>query len=378
MGFTLRRQKSWLEQHRGRERRHQRQSHQLAHARRARMVRKPQAAEGGSGRAGAEEYSPRQARLQEIVLSRSPRHDVVDFERDAHAQQKRQRDDVGEIELEPDRHAHLEGDDYGDQQRHERQRDVLPAPQRHEQDQRDRQERQDGGLKKRFDDRRSRLDDKDRRAARLRSHLANGIDEPMQDGIVVPVSAWPHFDPDLAVGRDPIAFERRRKRVNGHMLGREEIANLAKRRHERRNQHALRLLSGRWRRLRQSIERTRQAARLRGGRSVQIARRRGEVGGRLVDRLQCLSRGRRGVDGIGIERIRKEEVGVVDGGELLVLVLGHEAFERPYVGDFRQRLELFHHRRGAGEIGLQDIDRVGARVRIAHQIEEGRDRLGMF
>ena len=92
-----------------------------------------------------------------------------------------------------------------------------------------------------------------------------------------------------------------------------------------------------------AIERTRQAARLCGGRSVQIAGCRGEVGGRLVDRLQSLSRGRRGVDGIRIERIGKKEVGVVDDRELLVLVLGHEAFQRPHFGDLRQRLELFHH-----------------------------------
>ena len=165
----------------------------------------------------------------------------------------------------------------------------------------------------------------------------------MQDGIVVPVPARPRLDPDLAVGRDPVPFERRRKGVDGHVLGREEIANLAQRRHERRNQHALRFLSGRGRRLRQSFQRTREAARLGGGRGFEIARRRGEISGRLVNRLQSLIRSRRGIDGVGIERVGKKEVGVVDDGQLLVLVLGHEAFQRPNFGDLRQRLELLHH-----------------------------------
>ena len=66
----------------------------------------------------------RQARLQKLGLSRPPRHDVVDFEGDAHAQKQRQRNDVGEIQLQSDRHADFERDDDGDQERHKGQRDI--------------------------------------------------------------------------------------------------------------------------------------------------------------------------------------------------------------------------------------------------------------
>ena len=69
--------------------------------------------------------------------------------------------------------------------------------------QRDRQQRPDGGLKKRFDDGRRSLDDENRRPARLRSHASHRVDETMQNRIVIAVAAWPRFDPDLAIRRDP-------------------------------------------------------------------------------------------------------------------------------------------------------------------------------
>ena len=58
---ALCRQQSGLEQNGGGKRRDERQRHQLAHARGARMVGKPQAAKGCSRRAGAEKDRPGQA-----------------------------------------------------------------------------------------------------------------------------------------------------------------------------------------------------------------------------------------------------------------------------------------------------------------------------
>ena len=48
-------------------------------------------------------HRPRQHRLQQPGLPLAPRHDVVDLERHADAEQKRQRDDVGEVERQIDR-----------------------------------------------------------------------------------------------------------------------------------------------------------------------------------------------------------------------------------------------------------------------------------
>ena len=61
-------------------------------------------------------------------------------------------------------------------------------------------------------------------------------------------------------------------------------------------------------------------------------------------------------------------------GELLVLVLRNEAHQRPHVGHFRQSAQLFGQVGGVREIALEDFDRIGAGVGIAHQIEEGRDQ----
>ena len=132
----LGRQESRLEEDSGRKGRQQRQGHQLAHARCARVMRETQAAERDGRRAGAEEDGARQARLQEVRFPRAPRNDVVDLEGDADAEKKRQCDDVGEIELQPDEHADLEGDDDGNEQGYQRQGNIHPAAQGDKQDQR--------------------------------------------------------------------------------------------------------------------------------------------------------------------------------------------------------------------------------------------------
>ena len=175
---------------------------------------------------------------------------------------------LAKLSCEPDRHADLERDHDRDHERDQGQRDVDPAAQRHKEDERDRRHRPDRGLEKRFDDGRRGLDDEDRRSRRLRRDRPHRVDETAQDGVVVAVSAWRDLDPDLAVGRDPGAFEQRRKRVDRHVLGGQEISHLPKRGHERRDQDPLRFVPLGRRRLGESVERARQAARLHRGRAV--------------------------------------------------------------------------------------------------------------
>ena len=115
----------------------------------ARMARQPQAAERGRGRHGAEDHGAGEARLQQPGLARAPGHDVVDLERDADAEQQRQRDDVGEVERQTDQHADLERHDAGEQQRDERQQHVRDPAQRDPEQDRDRDQRPGAGLDKR-------------------------------------------------------------------------------------------------------------------------------------------------------------------------------------------------------------------------------------
>ena len=296
MGLALRRQESGLEEDGGGERRHERERHQLAHARRSRMVRKPQAAEGGGRRAGAEENGSRQARLQEVRLARPPRHDVVDFEGDPDAQEQRQRDDVGEIQLSPIATQISSVTTMATS----RGTSVSAT-----------------SLQRRSATKRiSAIDTSDQTAASRNALTMVAAASTMKTGVPVAWGATPRtastkrrrtalsFPSPLGatsiltstVRRNPVASERGRKRVERHMLRGQEIPHLAKRRHERGDQNALRFVSFRRRRLRQGGQQARQPARLAGGGAVDFARRGGKVAGRLVDRRDRIGRGRRGVD----------------------------------------------------------------------------------
>ena len=63
--------------------------------------------------------------MQQVGLPLAPRHDVVNLERDADAQQQWQRDDVGEVERQIDQNADFKRNDAGEQQRHQRQQHVA-------------------------------------------------------------------------------------------------------------------------------------------------------------------------------------------------------------------------------------------------------------
>ena len=86
-----------------------------------------------------------------------------------------------------------------------------------------------------------------------------------------------------------------------------------------------------------------------------------------------------GFDSSGFSVFCEEEAGVVDDRELLVLILRARSFR----ASARWRLPAARLSFSAiagrlREIGLEDVDRVGARVGIAHQIEERRDRLDLL
>ena len=57
-----------------------------------------------------------------------------------------------------------------------------------------------------------------------------------------------------------------------------------------------------------AVSRLGQAAHLHGGGAVEAARRARKVAGRLVDRFQCFSRGRFGVDLVGVECVLQEKL----------------------------------------------------------------------
>ena len=182
----------------------QRQRQQLAHAGGAGMARQPEAAERGRRGQRAPDHGARQARLQQVGLPGPPRHDVVDLERDADAEQQRQRDDVGEIQRHPDQHANLERDEAGQQQRHERQQHVAEAPQHDPQQDRDRNQRKDAGVDEGLHDGLAGLQDRHRRADRIRELRLDGAREVAQRFVVVGIALRRRLDPHAPVGGDPL------------------------------------------------------------------------------------------------------------------------------------------------------------------------------
>ena len=177
------------------------------------MARKPQAAERGRRGAGAEDHRAGEPRLQQVGLPLAPRHDVVDLERDADAEQQRQRDDVGEIQRQADQHADFQRDDAGEQQRHQRQQHVAEPAQRDPQQDRDRDQRAGAGLDEGADDRAARLEDRDRPADRGRARRAARRARNCAAPCCRWIAARRDLDTRLPVRRHPLADELRRQVV---------------------------------------------------------------------------------------------------------------------------------------------------------------------
>ena len=103
------------------------QRHHLSHARHARVVGGPHAAESRRIGHGAEHHGPRQCRLQQSGFAGAPGHDVVDLERHPDAEQQRKRDDIGEIELRTEQDGQLQRERAGNKQRDQREQDIGDA-----------------------------------------------------------------------------------------------------------------------------------------------------------------------------------------------------------------------------------------------------------
>jgi hypothetical protein len=88
---------NWLKQHGGGHGAEQRESHHPPHAGNAWIIRCPHASKRHRVGDGAEDHRPGQGGLQQPSLPVTPGHYVVNFERNADAEQKRQRDDVPAI-----------------------------------------------------------------------------------------------------------------------------------------------------------------------------------------------------------------------------------------------------------------------------------------
>ena len=81
----------------------------------------------------------------------------------------------------------------------------------------------------------------------------------------------------------------------------------------------------------------------------------------------------------GLSVFVEEEARVVDDRELLVLVLGNEDLQRLRLGRPRAALSVLSASAEAWrKIVRQDLDRVRAGVRIAHQIEQRRDGFALL
>ena len=122
----------------------------------------------------------------------------------------------------------------------------------------------------------------------------------------------------------------------------------------------------------------RGSPRLNGGGTIKITCRIAQVVSRLLDCHNGFGRSRFGIDLVGIESVPQEKARIVDNGELRVLILGDETLQSEHAGNLRHRTQPFGEARRIGEIALKNIECVRARVRIAHQVEQRRDRLGIL
>ena len=199
------------------------------------MARQPQAAKGRRRRHRAEDNGARQRRLHERGSAAPPRHDVVDLECDADAEQQRQRDDVREIERQVEDDAEFERHHSREQQRHQRHQHIGDAPQGNPQQQRDRREREDAGLDKGAHDRVAGLVEHRRGARRIGLDREHGRHKFAQYRGVFGIALWQDLHPRPAIGRNPIARQFGRDRRHGDRLGMERRLQPGERQVERRD-----------------------------------------------------------------------------------------------------------------------------------------------
>ena len=117
-----------------------------------------------------------------------------------------------------------------------------------------------------------------RLAGSLRGDTAHGHNEATQDSVVVAIPLRRDLDPDPAVGRHPVSFQRGRKSRKAHGFGIEEIPHLAQRRPQWRDERAVCFAQDGGRRLRQCGQNNFEAASVYGGWAIEAIRRLGQLG----------------------------------------------------------------------------------------------------
>ena len=345
------------------------EAEQLAHARRPGMVGEPKAGESRRRGGSAEQHGARERGGEQARLAATPGEHVIDLEGDADAEQQRQRNDVGEVEREPEQNGELQGDDAGEQQRHERDENVGDPAQGEEQGQRDEEKGERAGLKEGAHDGLGRFLDEDRRARCIRRHLEHGRRKAPHRLVVVLIAFRPHLDPRLAVLADPIVAqilgqggERHRLRVKARFdLFEPQLQSTEQRRLDGGTLGGIGV--------RQSFQRFPDR-----GACIDLAvGEKGRCG--VVERRARLGIARRRLDLGRVERWFEQGLGVGDDGELLVLILGHEALQRERARDLGQLVKPRGEGRSLLDRRGEHVDHVRRGLRVLHQVEQGRDRL---
>ena len=193
-----------LEQDRCGQRARECQTHEFTHARQAWLFREPKAPERGAGGHGTEHHGSGQSGLQQVGFSCAPGHDVIDFEGHAHPKQQWERDDVGKIQMQSDKHRKFECQDSCQNKRDERQQHVSQPAQCEPQKQSDRSQRQAAGLDKRVNDGISRFQ-KGNWGSDCGGHLCEnhgGKSAQICDIVGIPIRK--NLDPRTAIRGEPI------------------------------------------------------------------------------------------------------------------------------------------------------------------------------
>ncbi len=225
---------------------------------------------------------------------------------------------------------------------------------------------------KALEHRHARFLDGDRRAGRLRRDGADRGDEALQRLGIARIALGEHLEPRAAVGRDPGAAQILGQALQRHRRGRQRGPHRLETLPEAGDdalveivQHILVLT------VRHRLERRGEAGcrpfRIGAGDLPQVARAgrdRGEIGGSVRRRSGLLRRQGRA----------EEHRGVADDRELLRLLLGNVARDGHDLRHIGQLVEPTGELVGRRDRGRQDVDRIGRRRRIRHEIEQRRDR----
>src|SRR5712672_272287 len=307
-------------------------------------------------------------------MSGTPRHDVIDLERDADAEQQGKCDDICEIERKTVQHANLEGNDAGEQERDQRQEYIRQSSQRDQKQNGDGCEGQDGGFDKGRGDGSSGFIEADRAPCRRWLSAKHRGREIAQHVGVVRVAIWQSLDAGRTVGGYPIADQVRRQRLDRHQLRGKALAKQLEIVNQRWHDRGFKAGPGAGICACDTPQQNGNIPRGFGGGAGGIARSRGKGLGCSLNRgyVFLIARGRAGprwIEG-GSKALRRGR----QGSDLLVLIGWNEAVQRQslrYLGKCTQASDRFI---GLFERWRQYLRGVAAGFRIFLQFAVGHDR----